>query len=141
MPQELRHTGTVIGVADGKATVRFQRTSACKRCGACLTAGDKHMETEAEDRLNVKVGDRVEVSLRSSSMLIASTLCYAVPLALLLMGTYVGSLFSDVLAVCLGLGSCALSYLILRLVEIGLKNSRRFTPIINSIVTEENEDE
>ncbi|MDO4543538.1 MAG: SoxR reducing system RseC family protein [Clostridia bacterium] len=139
--EELVHIGTVTEVSEGRARVRFTRTAACKRCGACLSAGDKEMETCADDKVGVKVGDRVVVSLKSSSMLIATTLCYAIPLALLLIGTYIGSLFSDVWAVCLGLGSCAVSYIILRLIERRLRNSRRFTPIINSIVTEEDEDE
>lgn len=138
MAQELEHIGTVVASEEGYSTVRFARSSACKTCGACLVAGDNEMEVKAIDELGAKEGDKVKVSLKASSMLMASALCYAVPLGLLLVGTFVGSLFGDVYAIVLGLGLCTISFLILRLLEKRFKRSQRFVPRIIEI-EEENE--
>lgn len=137
-PQELDHLGTVVAVEEGMATVHFVRSSACKSCGVCLVAGDSQMEVKAKDEIGVKPGDRVVVTMLASTMLKASAMCYAVPLGLLLVGTYLGSLISDVWAAVIGLGSCALSFLLLRLVERKIKHSQRFVPQITRIA-EENE--
>ncbi len=139
MSEVLEHIGTVVATEQGYATVRFMRTSACKSCGACLVAGDNEMEVKAVDELNTAEGDRVVVALKASSMLAASGLCYVVPLCLLLIGTYLGSLISEIWAVVLGLGTCALSFVILRLLEKRFKRSQRFVPHIQRIV-KENED-
>lgn len=134
---QLEHSGRVVAIEDGWATVRFQRSGACKTCGACLTAGDNEMEVKAKDDIGVSVGDTVRVSLSSQKMLTASTLCYAVPLGLLLLGTFIGTRISVLWGIIMGLGLCALSFLILRLVEQKVKKSGSFAPAIIYIEKEE----
>ena len=134
----LRHTGVVAGVENGMAAVRFVRSSMCKHCGACMTAGDSQMEVRVANTLGAAVGDTVEVSLSASSMLTASAWCYLFPLAGLLVGVLAGARISELGALLLGLGLCGLCFLVLYLLDkLVFRRNKRFVPKLVRIVSEE----
>lgn len=131
------HIGTVVRVENGEAVVRFLRTSACKSCGACLTAGESEMEVRVGDTLGVQPGDRVTVELSRKSMLTAAALCYLLPLAGLLIGVVLGSRINEWWAFGLGLGLCVLTLPVLRFADRRAKASGRFVPKLVSVVPNE----
>ena len=135
--KQVRHTGTVSAVDRGMAVVRFTRTSACKHCGACLTAGDQQMEVRVKDTLGVKPGDCVEVTLAAKKMLTASALCYLMPLGGLLAGVLTGSLISELWALILGVALMACCFLVLWLLDRHFRKDKRFVPQLVKICEEE----
>ena len=128
------HIGLVTAITDGTAQIRFLRGSACAHCGACLTVGDSEMEISLPNTLGAKEGDRVAVDLSPNRVVQASLLAYALPLALLIAGVFIGSRYADWAGLVLGVGACGLSYLILRLVEKKSAKSKSFQPHMTRIL-------
>lgn len=124
----VRHFGTVTAVENGYATVRFERSSACKHCGACLEAGEREMEIRVENSRHAEVGDLVEVAMEKRAVLTATVLCYVLPLLGLLAGVIVGSFFGEWYAFGLGLGICAGMLLLLIPIERRAKTRGQFQP-------------
>ena len=128
------HIGLVTSIKDGTAQIRFLRGSACAHCGACLTVGDSEMEISLPNTLGAKEGDRVAVDLSPNRVVQASLLAYALPLALLIAGVFIGSRYADWAGLALGVGACGLSYLILRLVEKESAKKHSFQPRMTRIL-------
>ena len=134
MEQEGRHIGIVTEVTGDMAEITFVRSPMCKHCGSCMAAGDTQMKIKLKNELNAEVGDSVEIELKVSSMLLASVLCYVVPLVLLIGGVLLGSLWNETVSLILGIALCASSFVILKTVE--KKRGTRFTPRMKEIITE-----
>jgi sigma-E factor negative regulatory protein RseC len=128
------HVGIVISTNGTNAKVRFLRGSACAHCGACLSVGESEMEVSLPNTLGAKVGDRISVDLSPKRVVQASLLAYAVPLALLIGGVLLGSRISDWLGLALGVGACAVSFLILRLVDRRIRKKQSFQPRMEYIL-------
>ena len=122
------HDGLVVSLDGGNATVRFVRGSMCAHCGACMRSGESEMELTLPNTLHAKVGDRVHVSLAARQLVRASLIAYAIPLLLLLLGVWLGSRITDVVALLCGLGGCAASFLILRLIDRKIRAKNTFAP-------------
>lgn len=135
------HSGTVVALDGEMAVVCFQRSSMCAHCGACLAAGEREMETRVKNSLNASVGDRVHVELSAGTVAGASFIAYCIPLAGLLLGVLIGSLFSEIAAIACGLGCCAIAYLLLRVLDKRFARMQSFQPRMISLVTKEEEDE
>ena len=131
------HSGTVVALEDGMAVVRFERSSMCAHCGACLTAGEHEMEIRVPNDAGAAVGDRVRVELRGGQVAGASVIAYLVPLAALLLGVIAGSLVSDIAAVVGGLACCAGAYLVLRLLDRRFRRRQTFQPRMTLLTSEE----
>lgn len=131
------HAGVVTALEGDVAVVRFQRSEMCSRCGACLAIGEKELETRVANTLNAKVGDLVEVRLAGNRILQASALAYVVPLLLLLVGVWLGSRISDLFALLLGVGGCAVAFLVLRWLERKRRLTARFAPRMCAILRDE----
>ena len=117
MEEQSCSIGLVTEVHGSLAKIRFLRSAQCAHCGACLTAGESEMEVELLNPVGAKVGDHVSVSLEPKRVVQASLLAYALPLALLLLGVWVGSRISELYALLFGVAGCGIGYLILRLYE------------------------
>lgn len=131
------HIGLVVALDGDQAKIRFLRGSACAHCGACLTAGENEMEVLLANTLGAKVGDRVAVDLSPNRVVQASLIAYAIPLALLIAGVFIGSRFSDWLGLVLGVLACGIAYFILRLVERRTKKKSSFQPHMERILGSE----
>lgn len=131
------HVGTVVALEGKLAVVRFQRSSMCAHCGACLTAGEHEMEIRVPNDAGAAVGDRVRVELRGGQVAGASVIAYLVPLAALLLGVIAGSLVSDIAAVVGGLACCAGAYLVLRLLDRRFRRRQTFQPRMTLLTSEE----
>ena len=128
------HVGLVVGLDGSMAQIRFVRGKQCANCGACLTAGESEMEIALENSLGAKVGDRVVVDLLPKRVVQASLLAYAVPLAFLIAGVFLGGLVSDWFGLVLGVAACGVAYGILRLVDRRNRTKHRFQPRMERIL-------
>lgn len=134
------HVGTVVALEGDTAVVRFQRSSMCAHCGACLTAGEHEMETRVKNELGAAVGDRVRVALPGKKVAGASLIAYLIPLLALLAGVLAGSLISDIAAILCGLACCAAAYLVLRVLDRRFQRMQSFQPRMITLITNEEED-
>ena len=131
----MERVGEVVRILeDGKAVVRFERTKACKNCKMCANAGENHALTEVENTLKAKVGDLVEISLHSKSLIQATLIAYGIPLILLLAGVIVGSMWSDAVGAIAGIVLALVSFVILRLLEPRFSRVKTFKPRMIDIV-------
>ena len=128
------HVGLVVGLNGNMAQIHFLRGKQCANCGACLTAGDNEMEIALTNSLGAKVGDRVVVDLSPKRVVQASLLAYAVPLAFLIAGVFLGGLVSDLFGLILGIVACGLAYGILRLVDRRNQKRHSFQPRMERIL-------
>ncbi|MPN12112.1 hypothetical protein SDC9_159424 [bioreactor metagenome] len=128
------HVGLVVGLNGNMAQIHFLRGKQCANCGACLTAGDNEMEIALPNSLGVKIGDRVVVDLSPKRVVQASLLAYAVPLAFLIAGVFLGGLVSDWFGLVLGVVACGLAYGILRLVDRRNQKRHSFQPRMERIL-------
>ena len=70
MSEFIKETGLVIEIIGDDAKVVFNRTSACGKCKACgMAAGDNQIVVTAQNKVNAKEGDRVEVRFTSKNAL------------------------------------------------------------------------
>jgi len=131
----MERVGEVVRILeDGKAVVRFERTKACKNCKMCANAGENHALTEVENTLKAKVGDHVEISLHSKSLIHATLIAYGIPLVLLLVGVIVGSMWSDAVGAIAGIVLALVSFVIPRLLEPRFSRVKTFKPRMIDIV-------
>jgi sigma-E factor negative regulatory protein RseC len=86
--------GIVIKADTRSALVKTIKSGNCAGCsarGSCHTmGGDDVMEVKAINEAGAKVGDRIVLSLKTSSLLKASFLLYVFPILLLIVGAVVG---------------------------------------------------
>ena len=137
--------GYVSKVEGQMVHLDFERSSMCDKCGAC-EMNEHGMHLEVRNTVDAKVGDYLIVSLSGRKILTASLLVYGVPLIFLLLGLYLGSMLPallrntwnpDLCAAACGILSCALVFVILRLLEPHMARKGSFSPQILSVMTEE----
>ncbi len=82
----------VVGFEGGQVRLRYLRHSLCRDCGACSMFGEGEQEVllPYDAKLDLQVGDRVTVEMKSGQLLRASLLAYGVPLLFFLLGYLVG---------------------------------------------------
>jgi len=88
-----REQGIVKEVIGKNAVVRVMKSSACDHCGSrssCHILSDREMVVEVANDLQARVGDNVELRVPSGSLLKLSLLVYFLPVALLVVGAYIG---------------------------------------------------
>ena len=137
------HVGLVTGIVGNAALVEFRRSDACGHCNACMSLSDGRMQTKVKNTLHARPGDRVLVSIQASKIVHATLIAYGIPLVMLVLGLYLGSLISEIASAVLGLGLCALSYGILHKLEPKFAKNEAYQPKMIRIVSlqEENENE
>lgn len=88
-------SGQVVENKGGLLTVVFERPEACGNCNGCLSKQCTNVELPGE----AQVGDTVDVALPDKSVVKASALAYALPLALLVAGLVLGTLLHGPLGI------------------------------------------
>ncbi|MCF8062768.1 MAG: SoxR reducing system RseC family protein [Deltaproteobacteria bacterium] len=94
----LTEIGVVEKASPETAVVLVERSSACEQCrskGACEMLSGRTMRVEVTNELGAEEGDRVEISLPAASVMKLSFLVYLVPVAALVAGAYLGSLWVE----------------------------------------------
>jgi len=86
--------GIVIRTDSRGAWVKTSKTGSCEGCsarGACHSLSEHgEMEVKAINEAGAKVGDRIVLSFKTSSLLKATFLLYVFPIILLVIGAVIG---------------------------------------------------
>lgn len=133
MAQKIEHTGIIIEKNGDKIKVQIAQLSACSSChakGACSASDvdEKIIDAETTDQ-NLKVGDLVQLTGKTSIGLFAVLIAFVIPFLLILSGLIILRSYTSNEAIS-GTISLALLipyYLILSLFNKKLKNKLRFT--------------
>lgn len=131
--KDIRHSGKVVEITPEITRVEIISESACSAChakGLCSLGESKVkvVEVPTSAWMNLKVGDTVDVLLKTSMGFKAVWLAYAVPLVVLV-ATLMGLLAAGVGEVFAALGSIALValyYLVIWLFRNRLRNEYTF---------------
>ncbi len=121
MSEMMKEAGLVLEVRGSEAKVLFNRTSACGKCKACgMAAGDNQITVTAQNKVNAREGDRVEVQFTSKNALSTSAIAYLFPLAMLIGGLALGflipvSMDQQAFAAIMGIGFTAGAFVILKI--------------------------
>lgn len=83
---------------NNKALVNVQKSSHCSTCqsrGSCHVMDGRDTLIEVDNDLHAKVGDRVEITVPTTTLLKLSILVYFVPILALLVGAYLGAAWAS----------------------------------------------
>lgn len=132
--------GWVVEVGPGRAKVEVKRSSACQHCGAaslCFTFGKDTNIVEVADPIGVKVGQRVRMSLGTTSFLKASAVLFVAPLLALIVGFFIGYSLggqSELLSLLIGLLAMGATFWGIRLLEAHFSRQGQYRPAIVEVV-------
>ena len=135
--------GRVVRVADDKAFIEVERSSACASCGLQeaeeLATGGK-VVFGAYNMAGAKNGDRVKVQVRTGTYMKASLYVYAMPVLLLMIGAIFGAYLAGLLnkssdAMSALFGICGLLMGIFVLFLLRKKgNKKEYMPVIVEVI-------
>lgn len=120
----------------GLVTVKFERPEACGSCTACGFGSQKGTVTLQSDR---NVGEWVRVEMPEKRFLQATVLVYAVPLAGLVLGVFLGWALgggSDLWTISGAFGGLALSLLALFAIDRRMSKKSEWIPKITAVYPE-----
>jgi len=123
----MRELGEVVETKNGIAKVKFKRSSACGRCGACGILKDmSEIVIEVNNSLHATVGQKVEVEFEERNSLKSAALAYLFPLIMLISGVLLGYVIGDtvllpipteIFASIMGIALVIVSWFILRRID------------------------
>ncbi|RJQ52194.1 MAG: hypothetical protein C4521_10795 [Actinobacteria bacterium] len=128
---------TVIGVQDGWATIRVQRSSACLGCNACRTSGANNMMTgRARNLAGAEVGDCVRVEVDTRHVLAVGSLVYLLPVLTMVLGYALGGLLSESepLTVLVAVAGLAVGMYSVKMFGGRLAGDGRLEPVVRDII-------
>lgn len=106
----------VVEIKEGKVKAEIRRATACgESCGSCKGGcAPSNTYVDVANSMNAKLGDYIEIEMSTKTFLTAVVLTYGIPLVMLFIGIFLGSVWlrSDIASVVLGFSLMALSYLV-----------------------------
>ncbi len=143
----LEESGRVVAVDSRGVWVESDRTGTCQACSASKGCGQRALAEYAARRserlcienplgITATVGDLVTVGIAEDSFLRASLLLYTLPLLLLFLGGYLGSMYSETeLPAILGsLCGLMIGLMVARGLGQRLAKSCRYQPILINVL-------
>ena len=119
------------------------RHTACGNCGACQLGDEqKDIMMVAKNNAGAKIGDLVEVTMATDSVLHAAFIMYIIPLAGLLIGLLLGQVLfkgSDVFSALSGLFLMTVMFLIIKLNDKRFLKNEKYTPHILKVLQTEHD--
>ncbi len=93
----IEEEGVVLEISDDNiAEVLVEKSSACGNCSAksfCHPFGEEsEVKVNAFNNIGAKIGDRVKIAIKSSTLLKASFLMYIIPIIAMLIGAFAGEI-------------------------------------------------
>ena len=141
----MNEEGTVTKVAGNKAWVLAERGTACESCGSkslCHPFGSssKNVEIEAINAANAQVGNVVNISISSSSVMKAAFMVYVIPILMLFAGVFLGKWFAEknsydyeIISLITGSLAFAVTFLVLKIISKRISQKAEFIPVITKI--------
>ena len=136
--------GVIERVFQQRAEVRIRKSSACANCESrdgCEILSGKEILIEVANDLEAKVGDHVEISVSTGSLLKLSLLVYFVPIVALVIGASAGSLWAQSFGVGSTLASIVgggflmgITFFILRKIDRAARDKGRYYPLMTRIL-------
>lgn len=120
--------GVVEQVLGTQAHIRMERSPACSSCGSrhmCYGDSSEDLLVEIDNTLKAKVGDRVEISMPTGSLLRLSVLVYCGPILAMIAGAFAGQTWAESLGAEPTLASIIGGVTALTVAFIGLKRYDR----------------
>lgn len=142
----LEEEGLVKEVLGGKALVVTERREECAHCvarKACRVVDDgKELLAHVLNPVGAGVGDRVKITIKEGVLLKNSLILYFIPVLGLIVGSvlgyYLGRFYGwdlDLSAMLSGLSGLGLSFLIIFILSVHLKETRTNWPQIQKVIT------
>ncbi len=121
--------GQVVKIKGSKATVEFDRKSACDSCHMCAVTKDgMKVKTVLKNSLDVNVGDYVEVEMGDKFVLTAAFIVYIIPLILVGVGIGVGSIWGEIYEIVLAMVGLVVGFLIALGCDKLVRNKKGYSP-------------
>ncbi len=127
--------GVVVKINGKKATVRFERRSACDKCHMCAVTKDgMKVEVVVDNALGANVGDFVEVEMGERYVLTAAAIVYVIPLVLVGVGVGIGTILSELAQVLIALGGLVAGFAIAFVLDrFVIRKKKGFCPVMKAI--------
>ncbi|MBS7527740.1 SoxR reducing system RseC family protein [Fusibacter paucivorans] len=142
-------TGVIVSVDKEFSKIKLLRHTACGSCGAChLGDEQKDVMLVAKNDVHAEVGDMVEVSMGTSSVLSAAFIMYMIPLMSLFLGLVAGlgilngiqySGNVEMASAVIGLLFMAGAFLVIRLNDKRFLKSDKYTAHVEAIIQKSND--
>ena len=130
--------GKIVKIKGDKATVQFDRKSACDSCHMCAVVKDPmKVQIVVKNTLNLSVGDYVAVEMGQRYVVTAAAIVYMIPLALTGAGIGLGTLISELWQVVFAFIGLIIGFGIAIVLDKVLKNKKGFTPKMVSVPLDE----
>ncbi len=131
----MEQIGKIIEIIDNNTVkVNIQKHTSCKNCGACHIGTNPDIAIIADNQANAGIGNIVEVSMQTQSVLSAAFIMYVIPLFILVVSIAIGTKFfrnenGEVYSILMGLFFLALSYYVIR------QNEKKFRQKYKAVIT------
>ncbi len=127
--------GVVTKIKGNKATVSFDRKSACDECHMCAVTKDTmKVEIVVENTLNANVGDFVSIEMGERFVLTAATIVYIIPLVLVFAGIMIGRVLSDLASILFAVGGLVIGFVIAFVLDrCVIRKKKGFSPQMKEI--------
>ncbi|MBM7561610.1 SoxR reducing system RseC family protein [Fusibacter tunisiensis] len=139
-------TGVVIEELGQFSKVKLLRHTACGNCGACQVGDDsKDVHLMAKNSVNAHIGDMVEVSMNTDSVLSAAFIMYVIPLVALFAGLGIGHVLfktlvnGELYSGIFGLAVMVLAFVVIKMNDKHFMKSDKYTAQILKIIQTEND--
>lgn len=130
--------GKIVKIKGDKATVQFDRKSACDNCHMCAVVKDPmKVQIVVKNTLNLSVGDYVAVEMGQKYVVTAAAIVYMIPLALTGTGIGLGTLLSELWQVIFAFIGLIVGFGIAIALDKVLKKKKGFTPQMVEIPLEQ----
>lgn len=141
----MNRQGKVVSTEKNRARVSLMKHTACGDCGACqLGEENMHMEIDAINNIDAKVGNVVEIDMAAPNVLSAAFLAYGLPLIALILGVVLSNRvfvllqininYEELFSLLTGLFFMFISYFYINQNENKIKNSTKYVSVITKIV-------
>lgn len=129
--------GVIVKIKGDKATVQFDRKSACDKCHMCAVTKDSmKVQVVVKNTLNLNVGDYAAVEVGKRFVLTAAFIVYIIPLVLVGIGIGIGSVISEMWQAILALIGLVGGFVISVVLDRVLRKKKGFVPVMVDIPIE-----
>ncbi len=129
--------GVIVKIKGDKATVQFDRKSACDKCHMCAVTKDSmKVQVVVKNTLNLNVGDYAAVEMGKRFVLTAAFIVYIIPLVLVGIGIGIGSVISEMWQAILALIGLVGGFVISVVLDRVLRKKKGFVPVMVDIPIE-----